>query len=136
MEASSELLNHPAEVRLRVRAPSLGALAAEAGKVLGRLELATTPRAGKGRWRLIEIHAADREALLVDWLNELIYLAETEFWVPVQFRVRAATNTTIAIEARGVKVERAPARVKAATFHGLHVGERAGGLEAEIVFDV
>jgi SHS2 domain-containing protein len=135
-ESSSELLNHPAEVRLRVRAPAFGALAAEAGRALGKLLLATTPRSDAGSWRPIEIHAPDAEALLVDWLNELIYLAETERWIPVEFRVRATSDTTLVVDARGVTVEEAPTRVKAATFHGLHIGHTPGGLQAEIIFDV
>jgi SHS2 domain-containing protein len=135
-EASSELLNHPAEVRLRVRAPAFGALAAEAGRALGRLLLGTTPPSDAGSWRPIEIHAPDAEALLVDWLNELIYLAETECWIPVEFRVHTASDTALVVDTRGVSVEETPTRVKAATFHGLHIGHTPGGLRAEIVFDV
>ena len=136
MEPSSELLSHTAEVKLRVRASSFGELAAEAGRALGALELERTSASAGGVWRVLEVRAADREALLVDWLNELVYLAETERWVGVEFEVVNAADTALSMRARGVQVEQAPARVKAATFHGLEIAPVADGLEAEVVFDV
>lgn len=84
----------------------------------------------------MEIRAPDREALLVEWPNELIYLAETEHWVGVEFEVCAADDMTLSMRGRGVRVEEAPARVKAATFHGLKIKATRGRLEAEVVFDV
>jgi SHS2 domain-containing protein len=136
MGPSSELLSHTAEVKLRVRAGSLGELVAEAGRALGALELGAAPPRASGAWRDLEIRAADREALVVDWLNELIYLAETERWVAVEFEVRSAADTALAMRARGVSVDETPARVKAATFHGLKIIAVPDGLEAEVVFDV
>lgn len=136
MRTSSEILAHTAEVKLRVRGPSLGEIAAEAGRALGRLELGTDRPAAQGEWRDLEVHAPDRDALLVEWLNELIYRAETERWVPVEIEVTAATDTALRARARGVTVDETPSRVKAATFHGLRVTPVPGGLEAEVVLDV
>lgn len=136
MQTSSEILDHAAEVRLRVRGPSLGEIAAEAGRALGRLELGTERPAPQGEWRTVEVHAPDRDALLVEWLNELIYVAETESWVAVEIETESATDTALRVHARGVTVEETPARVKAATFHGLRVMPVPGGLEVEVVLDV
>jgi len=132
MNASFEVLEHTAEVKLRVRGPSLGALAAEAGRALARIELGDAAPPASGGWRRVELKSRDRDALLVDWLNELIYLAEAERWVGVEFLVDSASDTALTMLARGVPVAEAPARVKAATFHGLHVADRPDGLEAEI----
>jgi protein archease len=133
---SSELLGHTAEVGVRVRAPTLGELAAEAGRALATLQIGEAARVGRGPWREIVIDARDREALLVDWLNELIYLAETERWVATEFEVRRPADTRLVMGARGVAVERAPARVKAATFHGLTIAATPEGLTADVLFDV
>jgi SHS2 domain-containing protein len=133
---SSELLEHTAEVKMRVRARSFGELAAEAGRVLARIQLGRVAPPPAGTWREIEVHASDREALLVDWLNELIFLAETERWVPAAFQVVSDTSTTLRMLARGISVEEAPARVKAATFSGLAIRPIPDGLEADVVFDV
>jgi SHS2 domain-containing protein len=134
--ASSEQLEHTAEMRVRIRAPSFGELAAEAGRALASVELGRAPTPPTGAWRTITVHSTDRAALLVDWLNELIFLSETERWVPAEFQVVAATDTMLQTLARGVSVERAPARVKAATFSGLDIRPTPDGLEAEVVLDV
>ena len=136
METGSELLDHTAEVRLRVRAPTFGDLAAEAGRALARIELGGDSAAATGPARDIDVQSTDRAALLVDWLNELIFLAETERWVPAEFEVAAATDTRLQMRARGVTLQQAPARVKAATFSGLEIRPVPGGLEATVVFDV
>lgn len=136
MGTHSELLEHTAEVKLRVRGPSFGALAAEAGRALARLELGREPPPPERVYRELDIRSPDRDALLVDWLNELIWLAETERWVATEFDVHVATDTVLLVRVRGVSLHEAPARVKAATFHGLRVSPVADGLEAEVVFDV
>ncbi|HYL54768.1 MAG TPA: archease [Gemmatimonadales bacterium] len=136
MQATTELLEHTAEVKLRLRAPSFGELAAEAGRAVARLELGGEPPPPQDMYREIDIRSPDRDALLVDWLNELIGLAETERWVATQFEVHKATDTILQVRMHGVPVEEAPSRIKAATFHGLKVTPIAGGVEAEIVFDV
>ena len=136
MRASSELLEHIAEVELRIRAPSFAELAAEAGRAVARLELGRTPPPSGHLHRDVVIRSPDREALLVDWLNELIWLAETERWVATEFEVNAATDTLLEARVRGVTVDEAPARIKAATFHGLKVAPAADGLEAQVILDV
>jgi len=133
---SSEQLEHTAEVKVRVRALSFGELAAEAGRALAKIQLGRAPRGPTGAWRAIEVHSTDRVALLVDWLNELIFLAESERWVPAEFQIVAATDTMLQALARGVSVAEAPARVKAATFSGLAIRPTQDGLEADIVLDV
>ncbi len=136
MRASFELLDHTAEVKLRIRAPSFAELATEAGRAVARLELGRAAPAAEGAYRDVVVRSPDREALLVDWLNELIWLAETERWVATEFEVHAATDTMLQARVRGVTVDEAPARIKAATFHGLKVAPAADGLEAEVILDV
>jgi SHS2 domain-containing protein len=129
-------LDHTSEVQLQVGAESLAGLAAEAGRALGLLLLRDVPARPEGPAREIEVESVDREALLVDWLNEILFLAEVERWVAVEFDVLEASSERLKASARGVPVDEPPALVKAATFHGLAVEERDGGLQAEVIFDV
>lgn len=129
-------VDHTAEVQLQVRAGSLANLLAEAGRALGALLLRGRPAEPSGDARPIEVSSVDREALLVDWLNEIIFLAEVERWIAVEFNVLEASESDLKASARGVAVDDPPALVKAATFHGLAVEEREGGLQAEVIFDV
>jgi SHS2 domain-containing protein len=129
-------LDHTSEVQLQVAAESLAGLAAEAGRALGILLLRGTAPQPMGAARTLEVSSVDREALLVDWLNEILFLAEVERWVAVEFDVLEISSVHLKASALGVPVDESPALVKAATFHGLAVEERAGGLQAEVIFDV
>ena len=136
MQASHEIIDHASEVRLRIRATSLAELLAEAGRALAEVQLRESGGAPPPKWRDIEVSAPDRAALLAEWLNELIFLGETEAWVPVQFEVERATDTSARVRASGMSLDRAPGLVKAATLHGLRVDEIAGGLEGQVILDV
>ena len=136
MKPSVELVEHPGEVRLRLRAATYGELAIVAGRALAELELGRTPGPAQGPWREVVVAGRDREAVLVHWLNELIYFAETDRWVGVEFVVDRATDTELRTRVRGMSVDEAPSRVKAATFHGLRITSVADGVEAEVVLDV
>ncbi len=136
MQASHEFLEHTSELELRIRAPTFADLIAEAARALAELMLRGRADTAPGPWRKLTVHSADRGALLVDWLNELIYRAETELWVPIEIRAESVSDRCLSVQARGVAVEEAPALVKAATFHRLRVDEVADGLEAEVILDV
>lgn len=136
MKPSVERVEHPGEVRLRLRAATHAELAEVAGQALAELELGQSPGPARGAWREVVVSGRDREAVLVHWLNELIYLAETERWVGVEFAANRMTETELHMRVRGVTVDEAPARVKAATFHGLRIAAVTDGVEADVVLDV
>ena len=129
-------VDHTAEVQLQVGAESLAGLAVEAGRALGLFLLRGRSPKPVGEARTIGVLSVDREALLVDWLNEILFLAEVERWVAVDFEVVEASSQRLEASARGVPVDEPPALVKAATFHGLAVEESDGGFQAEVIFDV
>lgn len=133
---SHELADHLSEVRLRVRAGSLGDLLAEAGRALGELQLRGMDVTPGGSWRHLSVSALDRSVLLADWLNELIFLAEAERWLGLDFEMEAAEDGRVEARGWGVRLERAPGLVKAATLHGVRVDEVAGGVEGEVILDI
>jgi protein archease len=136
MTASHRFVDHTSEIGLRVQAASFGELLAEAARGLASLMLREVPATAEGEARDFEVSAHDRESLLVDWLNEILYVAETGLWIPLEVEVLEASDTRIQARARGVTVEVSPSMVKAATFHGLEVVETADGLSAEVILDV
>jgi len=134
--ASHRFVDHTSEIGLQVRAATFGELLAEAARGLASLMLREVPAAVAGEAREIEVSSHDRESLLVDWLNEILYVAETGLWVPLEPEVLEVSDTRIRARARGVMVEISPSMVKAATFHGLEVVETAEGFSAEVILDV
>jgi SHS2 domain-containing protein len=129
-------LDHTSEITLHVGAADWPGLLAQAGLGLAELLLRGATASADGDWRPLEVASHDREALLVDWLNEIVYIAETGLWVPTEIEIEEVSASQLKARARGVTVEAPPALVKAATFHELHVRDLPGGLEAEVILDV
>ena len=132
--ASHTLEEHTGELKLRIEAPTLAELFAEAGRALA--ETMGPANDGPLVAKRIEIEASDREALLVDWLNELVFLSEVEKAIFRELRVELPSDRRLEAFASGVKVERLRNPVKAATYHGLSVSERKDGFVATVVVDV
>ena len=90
--------------------------------------------------REVRLDSVDDDTLLVDWLNELIYVIDAEQIVFGEFRALQHQSGTAEILCRGETLE--PARhkqtreVKAATYYGAHIARDAQGYTARIVFDV
>jgi SHS2 domain-containing protein len=80
------------------------------------------------------------EALLVNWLNECLYVHDIEGFVVRDVTSPAATSASIHGFLHGEPVD--PARhprgtvVKAATFHGLEVLETPGHVSARVILDI
>lgn len=88
----------------------------------------------------IEVTAPDREALLVAWLNELIYLVDVKDMFFRRFVIDSITDTELKATGYGEKIDlaRHEARIqfKAATYHTLKVSQEDGGWKARVIFDV
>ena len=120
-EPSHCFVDHTSEIGLQVRAASFGGLwPRRRGDWQGYASRSSRGER-RGRPRDLEVSAHDRESLLVDWLNEILFVAETGLWVPLEIEVLEASDTRLRARARGVTVELSPSMVKAATFHGLEV---------------
>ena len=89
--------------------------------------------------RDIELVAPDEESLLVEWLNELIYLFDTENIVFKRFDVTKLNNTQFKARSYGEKVDSSKHRlktgVKAATYHMLKV-DKGDGCRVQVLFDI
>ncbi len=129
-------LDHTSEITLHVGAADWPGLLAEAGRGLVELLLRGAAGTEDGDWRSLEVASHDRESLLVDWLNEIIYIAETGLWVPVEIEIEDVSECHLKARARGLAVAEPPSLVKAATFHDLHVRDLPDGLEAEVILDI
>lgn len=134
--ASHAFLEHTSETRLLVRAGSFAELLAEAARALAELEGRGVAPGPAGEGEAIEVHASDGAALLVEWLNELVFRAERGAGVPCDIEVLEAGETALRARVRFARLPEAPALVKAATLHGLRLEPKDGMLEAEVTLDV
>ena len=89
--------------------------------------------------RRIELNSGGLDALLRDWLSELIFLVDADRLVPVDFLIDHADTKRLRARVRCVHLSPAIARnateIKAVTWHGLSVREDDSGYVAEVVFD-
>ena len=133
-----EALEHTADLGLRVWGTGVDEVFAEAAVALVAL-MGEAPGPDVHEEH-IELEAADLDALLVDWLSEILFLFEARGVVPRQVEAQVeASGTGLSAVVRGPDadgfVQRGPA-VKAVTFHGLEWHRTASETEARVYLDV
>jgi SHS2 domain-containing protein len=129
-------LDHTADWAVRVCGSDLPDLFVQAAA--GMLSLANpSPHARHPALpRTVRLQAADRESLLVRWLEELHFMLETEGQVPQHIRLTISADLELTAKLLMAPVERVGRAIKAVTFHGLQITATPAGLEAIIVFDI
>ena len=127
---------HVGEVQMRVEAPTLADLFAQAGRALAELLVEPPGSDALREAESVTVEATDREALLAEWLNELIFRSEVRHRAFTDLRVTGITDRRIEARIAGVPIENPRVAVKAATLHGLHIQEHPGGYTATVVLDV
>ncbi len=134
---SVEEISHTAEIGLRVRAGSAARLFACAGEALFALVGATVDETSPPEERPVRLHAPDAENLLVDWLNELVYLYETTGLAFTTIDVSTWTPTGLEATVQGRRPTGPPRlHVKAVTYHELAVRPDGDGWLAQVTFDI
>lgn len=86
--------------------------------------------------KYIDIEAQDTESLLVEWLSELAFWAETELLVFTRFNFLKVTTVRVQAMVAGARAKNIEKHIKAVTYHDLKIIKSARGLETTIVFDV
>jgi SHS2 domain-containing protein len=84
----------------------------------------------------VELDAIDSESLLVEWLSELAFWAETELLVFHKFDLHSVSPTHIKATVRGNRVAQLENHIKAVTYHNLEIIQTDAGLTVTVVFDV
>ncbi|MBI1802572.1 MAG: archease [Chloroflexi bacterium] len=130
-----EEIEHTADVALRVRGQSLEELFCHAAEGMFSLMAGQTlgPSAPPCE---IELEADDTVALLVGWLNELLYQSEMKNLLFRQFDVQLFNGRQLRGAASGSASRDIRKPIKAVTFHDLKIIQQGGWYEATIVFDV
>ncbi|MGC9522180.1 MAG: archease [Anaerolineae bacterium] len=129
-----EEVEHTADVAVRVWGDDLRDLFATAAGAM--FSLAAVAGEGEPVVQSVDLSTLDLETLLVDWLNELLYLHERERAVFTSFEFNALSETRLKATVVGRPVRAYQAHIKATTFHNLEVIRRPGGYVTEIVFDI
>jgi SHS2 domain-containing protein len=134
-----EILEHTADIGFRARARTLPELMETAALALESIALETSTIEPSHEYPL-EATGEDAEALLVNWLSEVLYWIDGEQLAFHHFTVREITAGRVAGCGVGERrdPERHPAKliVKAVTYHQLRLAETPQGWEAEVYLDI
>lgn len=129
-------VEHTGELELELEADSEEGLFREALVAFGALLSERTQDAGGATdRRRVEVRARDREALLVEWLGELAYLAEAHGFMPEGAEDLELAPGEASATVTGRKAS-PPHLIKAVTYHRLGVWEEDGTWRARAVLDV
>ena len=135
---SFEFIDHTADAGIRVVAPTLEDLFETAG--LAFTELVTSVDSVDCRVeRRFKLREDDIETLLVSWLQELLYLLDTEDLVFGRFQVKIhglSLEATAWGDVFDPNIHTMKTEIKAVTYHQLEVAKRDQGWEAQVIFDI
>jgi len=131
-----EIDGHTADIRLSIHASSLPDLFREAARGLYAI-LGPTHAVAADRdvWR-VELDAVDTTALLVDFLNELLYRAQTARAVAEEIDFVEIADCRVVVEIESRVVESFGEDVKAVTYHEAEVVDDGGILSTSLVLDI
>jgi protein archease len=127
-----EWRSHTAEIELAIEAHSEEDVFVEAASAFGEL---VGSGGGERAEHNVMIEAPDRDALLVQWLEELIFLADTESFVPESAQDVKLEGTTVSATLVGRRATVEPL-VKGATYHGVRFRREDEIWNARVVLDV
>lgn len=131
----AEELEHTADRAFHVRGRNFTELLEKAAQALVALD-GEAPVSERFIRRAIEVHGSDPETLLVNWLNEILYLEQTQCEFYDHFLLSRVTETHLCAQLYGRQLEHSVTSLKAVTFHNLKVKQSSEGLEATVVVDV
>ena len=137
-----EIIEHPADIGFRVRGASLEEAFEEAALALFSL-MASGQCTEYAEARSIEVVAEDHNALLYEFLEELLILFETENFFGVEASVRITHGTegaSLSAAVIGTKINpktwHALYDVKAVTYHQMRIEEEERGWVIEVILDI
>jgi len=134
-----EVIDHTADIGIIVHGTDLKQVFANAALGLFNL-IADLDNVKEDLTRQVEMTAKNTEVLLIEWLNELIYIFDVEHILFKRFEINELQDDKIKATCYGEKVKRGhhnlKREVKAATYHMLELSKDNGNYKVQIIFDI
>lgn len=85
----------------------------------------------------IKIESPDRDALLIDFLSQALYLSDVHNEAYLDVTIHGLSDTMIDATIHGAPIMGfANVEIKAVTYHDVHIQEKDGLWQTDIVFDI
>lgn len=134
-----ETIEHTADTGIRAYGATIKEAFENAAKGMFNI-LADLSTIEESQEFLVEVEGEDRETLLVEWLNELLYLYDSHNVLLKRFAISDFEETHLRGRVWGEEID--PHKhdlkldIKAVTYHMLKVEETGGKWMAQVIFDV
>ena len=133
-----ELIDHTADIGIAAYGADLKETFANAACALFSL-MVDLDDVSESLCREATVTADNREDLLVEWLNELLYIFDVDNVLLKRFEITKLTDTSLTADCFGEKMDprrhRMKMGVKAATYHMLQV-EEGNGWRVQVLLDI
>jgi len=133
------LLNHTADLGIKVRGTDLRDLFESAGRALLHL-MVRGKIPGKTRSLKISVSGEDLGDLMVRWLGEILFLFAGESLVVTSIDMDAISSSHLEATLQTVhfepEIHEVINEIKAVTYHQIEVKEKGNHWEARVIFDV
>lgn len=134
-----EIIDHTADIGIVAYGSDIKELFANAALGLFSLIL-DVDAIGEHDERTLELSAEDTDVLLVEWLNELIYIFDVEHTAFKRFEINELTGNTIKARCFGEKIDpqrqKIKREIKAATYHMLQIEKEDSTYKVQVIFDI
>lgn len=134
-----EVFEHTADIGIHVFGDSLPELFVHAAQGMESL-LVAPEQVRVTTNRKITVEGHDSISLLIAWLNELIFLFDTEYLLFRDFAIESITETQATGWAAGERYDaqhhELSSAIKAVTWHEAAITQTAEGYQARIIFDL
>ena len=133
-----ELIDHTADIGIAAYGADLKETFANAAYGLFSL-MVDLDDVSESLCREARVTADNREDLLVEWLNDLIYIFDVDNVLLKRFEITRLTDKSLRAKCFGEKIDpqrhRIKMGIKAATYHMLQV-EEGNGFRAQVLLDI
>jgi SHS2 domain-containing protein len=126
-------MEHTSEIELLIEDATPEGVFTEALVALG--DVLSEARKGEPVTHAVRISAPDLPALLAAWMEELVFLAETDGFIPERV-VEIELEDTGIVAVVGGERSVPQSLIKAVTYHRLEMGRTDAGWRARVVLDV
>jgi SHS2 domain-containing protein len=139
VEKPFEVIDHTADIGIVAYGDDIKQVFANAALGLFNL-MADLDDFEEGLQRDLELSAEDVEVLLIEWLNELIYIFDVEHIIFKKFEIEKLTSTEVKARCFGEKIKpgqhKLKREIKAATYHMLRISKEDGTYKVQVIFDI
>lgn len=139
MKKNYEILDHTADISVKIKAASLRGIFIESSVAMMDL-ICKIEKVKALKSFNINVSGISNEQLLVNWLQELLFLHEVKNFLFSKFTIKSLKNGLLTGSATGEKLDSSRHEllnhIKAVTYNNLEITKDNGNFVTRITFDI